>query len=205
MQKEFIKFDEPKTLKRSISQSTLNKRRNYNNYNKPQNTIYSNYRNTSSKYLFNGNDLSKFFNKNNKVFNINKILSRNKSKPFNKKKLNINSCNTVSNHTLNNFERSSSIRNSKKCKNFFRNNIKKDLFNEINFLPSIKPRKILIDFYAGSNELHMQNVNKKYNALTYKQYGHNGHYMGDNYDPTNYFRQPKNRISTNYYGALFQN
>ena len=202
MSKELIKINKPKTLTRSISQILVNKPQD--NYKSPEKNS-SILRNASYNLLFNGNDLSKFYNKNDIIFN-NKILSRNKNQPFINSKFNLSPFNMKPNRSLKNFGRSSSICNESKNESTFRKKyINKDVISEINYLPKVRPRKIIINYYAGFNELHVQNINQKHNSSTYKKYGHNGPFMGGKYNPENYFQQPKNRVCTNYYGALFQN
>ena len=203
MSKEFFMINKPKPMRRSISQLSMNKPQYYN---KPEDKNSPIIRNTSSKFLFNGNDLSKFYKNNKNIFNNNKILSRNRNNRLFKPGFDLNSLNMISNRSLKNIEKNSSIYNVVKNRSYFRKkNTKKDEVNELSFLPKIKPRKIIIDYYAGFNELHVHDLNQKYNSSTYKKFGHNGPYMGENYNPENYFKQPKNRFSTNYYGALFQN
>lgn len=148
------------------------------------------YRNGSHKILFNGNDLSKILSQNSlqrKSIKKTNIPFFNKEEKFNPLFI------------INKKHKISSLKEILYKKN--------NILEEMKNLPKIKPRKIIIDYYSGSDELRINNLNlnKKFDTIINKKYGHNGSFMGDKYNPENYHPIPKNKFSKNYYGALFQN
>ena len=116
-------------------------------------------------------------------------------------------------NNLRNIERSSSVcnmlnSNEKKIKFFNglnKNRSTEELLNKktIYFFPAIKPRRIIIDYYCGPNELHITNINKKNSS--YKKYGRNAFFMGSKFNPENYEIKQANRFNRNYYGKVFSN
>ena len=150
---------------------------------------YNRYNNSSTtKSIFNKNifnDISKDKSMRNNG-NI-KIFSRNSSYS-----------NLLSNNKLNKI----SFNN----RYLLRNNSTSGLLNKTNeatILPLIKPRKILINICSGPFELLIDDLNKNY--FSFKKFGKNAHFMGEKYSPDNYGIIEKNRLTRNYYGAIFAN
>ncbi len=71
-------------------------------------------------------------------------------------------------------------------------------------LPKVQPRRVIIDYYCGSDEVHIRDFNKKNNSM--KKFGKSSsQYMGDSYNPFNYYKDARNKFKRNYYGAVFLN
>jgi len=73
----------------------------------------------------------------------------------------------------------------------------------IYIFPSIRPRKIIIDYCCGPYDFRVTNINKR--NLSYKKLGKNTFFMGGRYNPDNYTAKEPNRFNRNYYGKLFSN